>query len=596
MYDQYGGYPREPYGRPPGRADVPLPNPYEDYKGVERTTPLPEEPSGGGYGQNSGPRQGGYPPRSYDYSKVAPDRPPYGAEGQQQYDYGSSKPAPTPAPKPYSQYNSSAPSYGDSRYNSSDGQNDYTGSPGSEESSYGYILPPVGGPQQPNTAYQQPGYQGPGPVEGPRYLPVEKYPYSQAPYDDTPPYSESQEEYGDGTDGSDGPLYGSQQQPQYNIQPTAPPKQNPWVIPQPPQNTTEEYDDDFSGADDSMNGPAGEDAGFGDAGDSTGYDAQSDWGSGYTDGKLKQPSQYDIHGGFVLAPGGGVSGGQLAQISKMLAQKQAQLQAAAGAKGHNLAVASKAVSAAKGSQKQSPQQQAASARTHQQQQSSILQQQLFQQQLMDEQQRLQLEQEQQLLQLQQVQLVKQQELLQEQLVKVQQQQPQVQPTAAAPMASITPHPQKGNILPSSGLQDVAGTTDSATGTPFVQQVQQLLQGLGLQKGPKSLKQKQEAQADGSGSSPAADMTPHQLAKAVKHAAKQSLHAERHASPGQPAEPRQTDEQYAYYDDYDAAGTTAPASHVVYTEPKSRKHRHARAVGEVLPAGVNQTVVEEGKTL
>lgn len=603
VYDQYGGY-----GRPPGRADMPLPNPYEDYQGVKRTTPLPEEPSGGGNGQNGGPRQGGYPPRSYDYTKAAPDRPSYGADGQQQYHYGSSKPAPTPAPQPYyPQYNYSAPSYGNNGYNSSYGQNssskyDDTGSPGSEESSYGYILPPVDGPQQSDTAYQQPGYQPPGPAEGPRYLPVDKYPYTQAPYGGympyTPPYSESHEEYGDG---SDGPLYGGQQQPQYNMQPVLPPKQSPWVIPQPPQNSTEEYDDDFSdddqhddfrGTDDSIDGSGGEDAGYGDAGDSTGYDGQSDWFPNYTDGKLKQPTQYDIHGGFVLAPGRVGNGGQMAQISQVLAQKQAQLLAAAGAKGHNPAVASKAGSVAKGS----PQQQAASARTHQQQQSPILQ-----QQLLDEQQRLQLEQEQQeqqMLQFQKVQLAKQQELLQEQLVKMQQQQqqPQVPPTAAAPMASITPHPQKGNILPSSGLQDVAGSTDSATGTPFVQQVQQLLQGLGLQKGPKSVKQRQEAEADGSGPSAAADMTPHQLAKAVKHAAKQSLHAERHASPGQPAEPRQADEQYAYYDDYDAAGTAAPASHVVaYKEPKSRKHqRHARAVGEVLPAGLNQTVLKEAR--
>jgi hypothetical protein len=450
------------------------------------------------------------------------------------------------------------PGYGDEvQYseddNSPDEYYDYPGNGGYDDSTHFATQPHPQPPGwQPPQGSTKPGggYDGSyesSYVDGPKYLPTEDTPV----YDDSS-YDNSNSMYPGSEEGTGFDQYKPkhpQQAPQYVNR--NPKQKSDWVNAKPYPGGSDLQEEMYhepahsgrSSSSGSDSGDYGGGPGYGQHGPhpQPGYAQKPGLGYGQKPGY----SHHDIHGGFVLRPGGPVQGG------KRYGQKHA-----GGA--HNMAAIDAADAAAEtvigpvgpGTQHANKLQQ------------QFLQMELFEQQQQQEQQQLQQ------LQQQKAQLAKQQQLLKDQLQAAKQQQQQQFGSGTDSTA------QKGAVLPPTGVegadlaQGLAALGTAASGT-----IQQLLKGLGMQ-----------------------DATPRQVAKAVKKA----QHAERHsAAVMSPSEPASAEAAVQYFEDYDlvegqtAAATAAPADGtqlsgalVAYLQSLGAKasSRHASAGIAALPAG------------
>jgi hypothetical protein len=172
-------------------------------------------------------------------------------------------------------------------------------------------------------------------------------------------------------------------------------------------------------------------------------------------------------------------------------------------------------------------------------------------------------------QLQKSQLFKQQlQMLNEQQQAVnfkQQQQQQQQQPAQQQLVTSKAQPQKGMVLPSTGLEgsDLSQTL-AGLGAAASSSVQQLLQKLGLSAG---------------------DATPRQLAKAIKRVENAEKRIERHSS-AVPGEPAKSGASLQYFDDYEVKDSTdsgssaaaAASAKELMSYLQGRHGMHANALG------------------
>jgi hypothetical protein len=171
-------------------------------------------------------------------------------------------------------------------------------------------------------------------------------------------------------------------------------------------------------------------------------------------------------------------------------------------------------------------------------------------------------------QLQKSQLAKQQlQMLneQQQAVNFEQQQQQQQQPAQQQLVTSKAQPQKGMVLPSTGLEgsDLSQTL-AGLGAAASSSVQQLLQKLGLSAG---------------------DATPRQLAKAIKRVENAEKRIERHSS-AVPGEPTKSGASLQYFDDYEVKDSTdsgssaaaAASAQELMSYLQGRHGMHANALG------------------